>query len=148
MQPEVVICQAGDPAMTGCIQLGCGQYICERIIICIYIEGQPIQVFVEFLDHCPLEGEKLQLVCWVMGFSLVQASTGIGYNCFSAILSCLVEDSSQTSATGISMKLEWLRKIGICKNRCCGTECFQVIKGLLTPAVPPNGSLLLARILT
>ena len=102
----------------------------------------------EFLNHCPLEGKKLQLVHWVMGFSLVQASAGIGYDCVSAILSCLVEDSSQTSATGISMKLEWLRKIGICKNRCCGTECFQVIKGLLTTGVPLKGSLLLACIFT
>ena len=64
----------------------------------------------EFLDHCPLEGEKLQLVSWVMGLSLVQAPTGIGYDCFGTILSYLVEDSSQTSATGISMKLEWLLK--------------------------------------
>ena len=134
--------------MTGCIQLGCSQYVCERIIISIYIEGLPIQVLVEFLDHCPPEGKKLQLVHWVMGFSLVQPSTGIGYDCFSAILLCLVEDSSQTSATGISMKLEWLRKISIQKNRCCGTECFQVIKGLLTCAVPLNGSLLLACIFT
>ena len=102
----------------------------------------------EFLDHCPLEGEKLQFVCWVMGFSLAQAPTGIGYHCFSAILSCLVEDSSQTSATSISMKPEWLCKVGICRNRCRGTQCLQVIKGLLTPAVPLNGSLLLACIFT
>ena len=108
VQPEVVICQAGDPAMAGCIQLGCGQYICERIIIGINVKGRPLQILVEFLDHYPLEGKKLQLVSWVMGFSLVQAPTGIGYNCFGAILSCLVEDSSQTSVTSISMKLEWL----------------------------------------
>ena len=126
MQPEIIICQAGDPVMTGCIQCGCGQYVCERIIICIYIEGQPIQVLMEFLNHFPLEGEKPQLVYWVMGFSLVQASTGVGYGCFSPILSCLVEDSSQTSATGISMKLEWFRKTCIHKNRCHDTECFQV----------------------
>ena len=102
----------------------------------------------EFLNYCPLEGKKLPLVHWIMGFSLVQASTDVGCDCFSAILSCVVEDSSQTSASGISMKLEWLRKISLCKNRCHGTECFQVIKGLLTPAVPLNGSLLLACIFT
>ena len=94
--------------MACCIQLGCGQYISEQIVIGIYIEGRPIQVLMEFLDHCPLKGKELQLKSWVMGFSLVQVPTGIGYDCFSAILSCLVEDSSQTSATGISMKLEWL----------------------------------------
>ena len=75
----------------------------------------------EFLNHGPLQGKKLQLVCWVVGYGLAQASTGIGYYCFSAILSCLIEDSSQTSATHISVELEWLGEICICKNRCCGT---------------------------
>ena len=48
----------------------------------------------EFLNHCPLEGKKLQLVSWVVGLSLVQASTGLGYDSFSVILPGLVEDSS------------------------------------------------------
>ena len=102
----------------------------------------------DLLDHRPFEGKKCQLVCWVVGFGLAQASTGIGYYCFSAILSGLIEDSSQTSATSISMKLEWLGEVCICKNRCCGTEYLQVIKGLLTPTVPLNGILLLACIFT
>ena len=46
-----------------------------------------------FLYHSPLEGEELQLVYWVVGFSLAQASTGIGYHCFGAILLSLIEDS-------------------------------------------------------
>ena len=90
----------------------------------------------EFLYHSLLEGEELQLVCWVVGFSLAQASTDTGYDCFGAILPSLVEDSPQTSATSISMKLEQLTRIHICKNGCHGTEFLQVIKGLLTPAVP------------
>ena len=114
----------------------------------MHIEGQPIQVLIEFLYHGPLEGEKLQLVCWVVGFSLAQASTGLGYHYFSAILLHLIENSPQTSATSISMKLEWLSKIGICKNGCHGIEFLQVINGLLTPAISLNGSLLLAHILT
>ena len=72
-----------------------------------------------------------------MGFSFAQASTGIGYHCFGAILPSLIEDSPQTSATSVSMKLEWLGKIGIHKNGCCGTEFLQVIKGLLlTTSLP------------
>ena len=102
----------------------------------------------EFLYHGPLEGEELELVCWVVGFGLTQASTGKGYHCFSAILLSLIEDSPQTSATSVSMKLEWLNKIGICKDGCHGTEFLQVIKGLLTPDVPLNGSFPLAHILT
>ena len=92
--------------MTGYIQLGCHEDIYEAVVVGVCIRDQPIQVLVEFLNHCPLKGEKLQLVCWLVEFSLVQASTGVGYYCFSAVLLGLIEDSSQTSATSISMKLE------------------------------------------
>ena len=108
------------------------EHISEWIVVCEYIKGWPIQVLMEFLYHGPLEGEKLQLVCSVVGFSLGQASTGICYDCFSAILLSLIEDSPQTSATCISVKLECLSKIGIHKDRCHGTESLQVIKGLLS----------------
>ena len=102
----------------------------------------------EFFDYHPLEGEKFQLVCRVMGFSLVQASTGIGYYSICAILMGLVEDSSQTRATGISVRLEWFSEIHICMNRSSGTESLQVIEDLLTLAVPLNGSLFPACIFT
>ena len=108
----------------------------------------PYKVLVEFSSTGHLRVRNSQLVCWVVGFGPVQASTGIGYHCFSGILSNLIEDSPQTSATCISMKLEWLSKIGTCKDRCHCTEFPQVFKGLLTPAVPLNGSLLLAYIFT
>ena len=83
---------------------------------------------------------------WVMGFSLAQASFGIGYHSICAILVGLVEDCSQTRTTGINVKLEWLGEICICKNRYHGTESLQFIKGLLTPAVPLDGSFFLAHI--
>ena len=102
----------------------------------------------QFLNHCPLDSEKFQLVCWVVGLCLAQASTSIGYYCLSAILLGLIEDSSQVSATSISVKLEQLGEGCICKGRCCGAKSLQVIEGLLTPTVPLNGSLLLAGIFT
>ena len=76
----------------------------------------------ELFNYHPLEGKKFQLVHWVMGFSLAQASTGIGYYSICAILVGLVEDCSQTRTTGISVKLEWFGEICMCKNRCHGTE--------------------------
>ena len=76
----------------------------------------------EFLNYHLLGEKKFQLVHWVMGFSLAQASTGIGYYSIYAILVGLVKDSSQTRPTGISVKLEWFGEICICKNRCHGTE--------------------------
>ena len=102
----------------------------------------------EFLNYCPLEDEKFQLVHWVMGFSFAQASTGKGYYSICAILMGLVKDSCQTRTTGISVKLEQFGEICICKNRCHGTEFLQVIKGLLIPTVPLDGSLFLACIFT
>ena len=59
VQPEIVVCQAGNPAMAGCIQLGGSEYIHEQIIIGVHVEGWPIQVFMELLDHCPLEGAEI-----------------------------------------------------------------------------------------
>ena len=48
-----------------------------------------------FLTTAHLRVRNSQLVYWVMGFSLAQASTGVGYYCFGAILSGLIEDSSK-----------------------------------------------------
>ena len=96
----------------------------------------------EFFNYCPPAAEKFQLVQWVMGFSLAQTSTGIGYYSICAITD-LVEDCFQTRTTGISVKLEQFGEICICKKRCCGTESLQVIKGLLTPTVPLDSSLFL-----
>ena len=102
----------------------------------------------KFLDNHPLEGEKFKLVCRVVGLSLGQVPTGIGYYNICAILMGLVENSSPTRPTGINMELERLGEIHIGKNVCCGTQSFQVIKWLLAPAVPLGGSLFLASILT
>ena len=146
MQLEIVVCQVGNPAVAGCVQLCCHEHICHGFVVSIHIEVWPIQALMKSLNHCPLEGKKLQ--CWVVGFGLAQASTGIGYYCFGAILSGLIEDSSQTSATSISVELEWLSEICICKNKCHGTESLQVIKGLMTLAVPLDGSLFLPCIFT
>ena len=102
----------------------------------------------EFLGHCSLEVTKVQLVCWVMGFRLAQALTGVDYESICAILMGPVENCSQTRTAGISVKLEWFGEICICEDRCHGTESLQVIKGLLTPTVPLDGSFLLAWIFT
>ena len=102
----------------------------------------------ECFDYHPIEGEKFQLVCRVVGLSLGQAPADIDYHSVCAILMGLVENSSQTRPQGISVELERLGKICIGKNRHGGTQYFQVIKSLLAPAVQMNGCLLLASILT
>ena len=102
----------------------------------------------EFFNYCLLEGKKFQRVHRVVGFGLGQAPTSIGYYCIHAIFAGLVEDSSQARPTGISVDLKRLGEVHISKNRCSGTQPLQVIKGLLTPVIPLNGSLFLASILT
>ena len=64
--------------MTGCIQLGCCKHVGQGIVVCVCIKG-PLQVLMEFFDYFPLEGEKLQLLCRVVGLSLAQAPTDIDY---------------------------------------------------------------------
>ena len=133
--------------MTGCIQLGHHKAIGHGIIVCV-IKGLPIQVFMEFFDYHPFEGEKFQLVCGVKGFSLGEAPTSIGYYCVCAIFVGLVENSSKSRPTSISVKLEMLGEICLSKKRYSGTQSLQVIEGLLAPVLPLNGSLFLATVFT
>ena len=106
------------------------------------------QVFMEFFDYHTLEGEKFQLVYRAMGLSLAQGPTGICYYSICAILTGLVENSSQTRPRVISVELEGSHEICIDKNRHGGMQPLQVIEGLFAPAVPLDGSLFLASILT
>ena len=134
--------------VTGYIQLGCCKDVRQGVIVCVHINGQPIQVFVELFDYDPLEGEKIPTSVQVEGLSLGQDPTGTGYYRICAIVMGLVENSSQTRPTGISIELERLGEICVGKNRCSGTQSFQVIKGLSAPAVPLDGSFFLASVLT
>ena len=87
----------------------------------------------EFFNYHPLKGEKFQLVHQIVGLSLAQVPTGIGYYSICAILVGLVENSSQTRMTGIHVELERSGEICVGKNRCHGLQSFQVIEGLLAP---------------
>ena len=62
IQLEILIDQAGHLPVTHSIQLGHCQDISQGIIVCVSIKGQSVKVFVEFLDHSPLVGEKHQYV--------------------------------------------------------------------------------------
>ena len=128
VQLEIVVCQAGYSAVTSCIQLGCCKDVSQGVVISINVKGQLIQIFVEFFNYHPLEDEKFQLVFGVVGFSLVQAATGIGYYSICAILAGLVENSSQARPTGISVELERLGEICIGKNRYSGNSLFRSSK--------------------
>ena len=83
-----------------------------------------------------------------MGFGLCQAPTSIGYDCIHTILTGLVEDSSQVRPTSIGVELKRHGEVHLGKDRRSGAQPFQVIKGLLAPVLPPNGSLFLVSILT
>ena len=80
--------------MIGCIQLGCCKDVGQGIIVCLHIKVNPYKYSWNFFDYCPLEGQKFQLVCWVVGLSLAQVSTGISYYSIHAILMGLVENIS------------------------------------------------------
>ena len=82
-----------------------------------------------------------------MGFGLCQAPTSIDYDCIHTVLTGLVEDSSQARPASIGVELERVGEVYIGKDRCSGAQPFQVIKGLLAPGVPLNGSLFLASFL-
>ena len=58
VQLKVVIGQAGHPSVTHCVQLGCCQDIDQGVIVCIDTKGQPIKIFMEFLNHSSFEGMR------------------------------------------------------------------------------------------
>ena len=124
--------------MAHCIQLGHCKDVSYGVIVGIYIEGQPIQVFMKLFNYCPFEGKKFQLVHRVMGSSLGQAPTSIGYDCIHDIFIGLVEDSSQARPTSIGVELKRLGEVCISKDRCSSTQPLQVIKCLLAPVIPPK----------
>ena len=102
----------------------------------------------EFLDHNPFEGEKLQFVGVVMRFSLCQTPTSVGDDSIHTIIMSLIEDSPQVRPTSIGIEFKRSGEISISKNRCCGAQALQVIKGLLTSVIPHDSHFLLACILT
>ena len=60
----------------------------------------------------------------------------------------MVEDSPQARPTSVTMELKKSHEISIGKNRHCGAQVLQVIKGLLTPVIPCDSHFLLACIFT
>ena len=89
----------------------------------------------EFLDHGPLESGKLQLMGRVVGFSLCQAPTGVGFDSISPIIISLTENGPQPRPASVGMQFKRPRKIGIGKNGHCGAQAAQLTKHLLAPVI-------------
>ena len=102
----------------------------------------------EFLDHSPLKGEKLQFAGWVMGISLGQTPAGIKDDGIHPVIMGLVENSPWARPASIGVQLERLGKISIGQNVCCGAQMLQFIKWPLEPVIPGDGQPLLACIFT
>ena len=78
----------------------------------------------ELFNHSQLKGEKLQFKDGVVGFSLCQAPTGVGYENIRPSIISEIEDSPQTRPTSISMQFKRPRKNGIDKNGTMVHRCF------------------------
>ena len=102
----------------------------------------------EFLDHSTLEGEILQFVGGVVRFNLCQTPTGRGDDGISTVVTNLVKDSSQARPASVCMEFKRSGEISIGRNRCCGAQVLQVIKGPPTPVIPCESYFLLAHIPT
>ena len=102
----------------------------------------------KFLTMAHLRVRNIQFLGGVVGFSLCQTPTSIHNDGISSIITSLVEDSPQARPTSISMELKRPCEISIGKNRHCGAQVLQVIKGLLTPVTPCDSHFLLVCIFT
>ena len=101
----------------------------------------------ELLNYNPPKGKKFQFTGGVMGFSLCQAPTRIGYDCIHSILMGLVEDIPQARPTSIGIELKMPGEICVGKDRHHGAQSFHVIKGQLAPVIPLDGDIFLANTL-
>ena len=97
----------------------------------------------EFLNQGPFKGKKLQFMGGVVGLSLCQTPTGIGFESISPIIPSLIE----ARPTSISMELE-RHQIGIGKYRYHSAQTLQAAEWLLAPVIPGDGCLLLACVFT
>ena len=53
MDMKVIVSQTSDPSVPHCIQFGSSRYICQRIVICIYIKHVSIQIFMKLISYGP-----------------------------------------------------------------------------------------------
>ena len=93
----------------------------QRIVVSVNTKSQPIEVLRELLKYSPLKRKKIQFVGWVMALSFVQTPAGTGDDGIGPIVTALVEESPLGRPTNISVQLEGLGKVGVGKNRFCGT---------------------------
>ena len=89
----------------------------------------------EFLNHGPLKGEKLQFMARVVGFSHCQAPTGIDNDGISSVIMTMVEDWPQAKPTSVGVEFKRPLKISVGKNKCHGAQTHHIIEQLLTPAI-------------
>ena len=132
---KIVPWESSNPAVTQCIQFGCGQHICQRVVVCLYCKLGPIQVIVEFTGHSPLQRQKLEFVSWVIPLGLSQPPTGIGNNPLLALLT-LIKYSPQAIEASICMDSERLGVIGIPQNWSIATTIYEGVKCSLLALLP------------
>ena len=47
----------------------------EGIVVCSHVKLNPIQIIVELINYGPFQGEKFQLVNWVVALCITQLTT-------------------------------------------------------------------------
>ena len=68
-------------------------------------------IHMEFLNHSPLKGEKLQVMGGIVGLSLCQTPTGIGNGGISSVVISLVENSPRPDLQTLVWSLKGFIKL-------------------------------------
>ena len=111
LQREVVISQTGHLPMTSCIEMGRGEDVGERIVICAdnkLISVLPIksQIFMKLLRDSPFQCKKLLFVRMLSLLSLVHGSASISHWVVSTIFLLLRENSCEAFPRGVHLQQE------------------------------------------
>ena len=105
----------------------------------------------EFLYHSPFKGKKLQFMGRVVGLSLCQTPTGIGYDSIGPIIMSLMRTAPILDPQALVCSFKGVEKlaytrIGAMVHRCfsssnaCWHLSFQVIATFFLPAFSPDVS--------
>ena len=128
--------------MSSGIQPSSGDHLRQGVVVCVHCEGMSIQVVPEFLSHCLFQGQKLQLVRWVVPLRFTESPTRITDDSFLSIL-ILVQNCTAANHTSITVEFKQFVIVRVTQNRRRSQRFLSAFQTLLPVLGPKSTSCLL-----
>ena len=134
LQGEVVASESSYPPLPSSIQIGRGEDVSERVVVCADYKLVPVlpiwgQIFMELLCNGPLKGQEFLFVGVVPLFSIIHHMAGIGDRMVSSICLLLRQYSPEASSRGIGFQQEQLVEVWKGQDRSLEASGLETLKG-------------------